>query len=585
MNKFLSKTEITFADLFAGGGGVTTGALAIPGIKVSWALNHSKIAIECHAKNHPETKHYQADIRTQNVSELEPVDILWASTECTQHSRAKGGAEKEIGSYTLGWEILRYIRHCRPSVIHIENVSEFVKWSPVDDEGKPDKTRQGEEFERWVAAIKALGYPNYEHRFLNAADYECPTRRLRYFGIFAAEGLEIAWPEQSHNEKGTDGLKKWIPCRDFLNLENEGISIFGREFNEQLPKQHRRPLSPNTIRRIVGGIKKFAPEMYMLMTYHGSGHNCQTIDRPIDTISTVEAKALIKIEKLQFIQDHCHTDNYNLLNEPLNPQLTRETKQMATIEVQFLDDQYGRDNTAQPIEKPTSTITCANSKRLVTAQLMVQHYKGDHSSEIDAPLPTVTTIDHNALVTAKAQFISKQYNSNGHPEANNQSIDEPLGSMTTEPKNQMISAEAEFISHHYGNGFNQSIEDPLRSITTKEKIQFISAYFNSSGHPESQNQSIDKPMNTILTASNKKALTTFDMDLFDFDIKMRFLDAHSELGPIMGFPEGYFTGYSKKAATKMIGNAVPTGMAKALIMVTKQLVERLKSENTINEAV
>jgi len=549
MHKFLNdKPEITFADLFAGGGGVTTGALAIPGIKVTWALNHSKIAIECHAKNHPETKHYQADIRTQNVSELEPVDILWASTECTQHSRAKGGADKEIGSYTLGWEILRYIRHCRPSVIHIENVSEFVKWSPVDSEGKPDKTRQGEEFDRWVEAIKALGYPNYEHRFLNAADYECPTRRLRYFGIFAAEGIEIGWPEQSHNEKGTDGLKKWIPCREFLNLENEGISIFGREFNEQLPKQHRRPLSANTIRRIVGGIKKFAPEMYMLMTYHGSGHNCQTIDKPIATISTVEAKALIKIEKLQFIQDHCHTDNYNLLNEPLNPQLTRETKQMATIEVQFLDDSYGRLDTAQPLEKPTSTITCANSKRLVTAQ-----------------------------------FISKQYNSNGHPEANNQSIDQPIGALTVQPKNQIISAEAEFISHHYGNGFNQSVEEPLRAVTTKEKIQFISAYFNSSGHPESQNQSIDKPLNTILTARNKKALTTLDMNLFDFDIKMRFLDAHSELGPIMGFPEGYFEGYSKKAATKMIGNAVPTGMAKALISVTKQLVEKVKAENKYNQ--
>ena len=248
-----------------------------------------------------------------------------------------------------------------------------------------------------------------------------------------------------------------------------------------------------------------------------------------------------------------------------------------------MDDQYGRDNTAQSIEKPTTTITCANSKRLVTAQLMVQHYKGDHSSEIDAPLPTITTIDHNALVTAKAQFISKQYNSNGHPEANNQSVDEPLGSMTTEPKNQMISAEAGFVSHHYGNGFNQSVEEPLRAVTTKEKIQFISAYFNSSGHPESQNQSIDKPLNTILTARNKKALTTFDMNLFDFDIKMRFLNPYTELGPIMGFPLHYFTGYSKKAATKMIGNAVSTGMAKALIMVTKKAVEKLKTEDKYNQ--
>jgi len=537
--------KLRFGDLFAGGGGVTSGALAVEDVDVVWALNHSKVAIECHAKNHPETKHYQADIRTQDVSELEEVDILWASTECTQHSRAKGGGDKEIGSYTLGWEILRYIVHCKPKVIHIENVSEFVEWAPVDDDGKPIKCRKGEEFTRWIEAIKALGYPNYEHRFLNAADHGCPTRRLRYFGIFAAEGVDIKWPEQTHNKDGVKGLKKWVSCRNYLNLENEGVSIFGREFNEQIRKQHRKPLSVNTLRRIAGGIKRFAPEMYMLMTYHGSGHNCHSINQPIATIGTVEAKVLVSFEKMQFITDHCHTDNYNHPDEPLNPQLTRQMKQLATVECSFLDDSYGRDDTAQSLDKPTSTITCANSKR---------------------------------LVTAKAQFISKQYNSNGHPEANNQSVDEPLGAMTTEPKNQVISAEASFISHHYGAGYNQSLDSTLGAITTKEKIQFISAYFNSSGHPETQNQDLDKPMNTILTARNKKALVSATGDLFYFDIKMRFLSAHSELGPIMGFPEDYFDGYSAKVATKMIGNAVPTQMARALIEATKKSVEQFIEE-------
>ena len=481
--------DLTFGDLFAGGGGVTTGAISVPGIKVSWALNHSKIAIECHAKNHPETKHYQADIRTQNVEELEPVDILWASTECTQHSKAKGGGDKEIGSYTLGWEILRYIKHCQPKVIHIENVPEFLRWGPTDEKGKPIKSREGEEFDFWTNAIQELGYPNYDHRILNAADYGCPTRRLRYFGIFTVGGVDIVFPEQSHNEHGTNGLSKWIACRKFLKLEKEGHSIFGREFNMQIRKQHRKPLCPNTLRRIAGGIKKFAPEMHLLMTYHGSGHNCQKIDQPISTISTVEAKALIKIEKLQFIQDHCHMDAYNLPDEVLNPQLTRQTKQLATV-------------------------------------------------------------DYNNLVTAKAHFVSKQYNSNGHPEANNQSIDEPIGTLTTEPKNQIICA------------------------VTIEKMQFISSYFNSSNHPETQNQSISKPLNSIQTATNKKALVSADGDLFDFDIKMRFLDAHTELGPIMGFPEEYFENYNSKVATKMIGNAVPTGMAKVLISATKKTIEQ-----------
>ena len=547
------EAEITFADLFAGGGGVTSGAISIPGIKVKWALNHSKAAIKCHAKNHPETKHYQADIRTQDVSELEKVDILWASTECTQHSKAKGGADKEIGSYTLGWEILRYIVHCEPKAIHIENVPEFMKWSPVDENGKPIKSRQGEEFQRWVNAIRDLGYVNYEHRFLNAADFGCPTRRLRYFGIFTKAGLEINWPTATNNEKGTSGLEKWKACREFLNLENEGVSIFGREFNEQLPKQHRHPLSANTVKRIVGGIRKFAPEMYMLMTYHGSGHNCHSIDLPISTIGTVEAKVLLKIEKLQFITDHCHTANYNTIDEPVNPQLTRETKQLISLEAHFIDDSYGRLNTAQPVDKPSSTVTCANSKRLVTAkaQFISKYYGGNHANgkvqhhcqSTDIPFPTIKTVDGSAIVTA--QFISKQYNSNGNPEANNQDIESPIG-----------------------------------AITVEQKMQFISAYFNSSGHPESQNQSVELPLNTILTETNKKALVTpviSDREgLFDFDIKMRFLDPHTELAPIMGFPKDYFDGFSKKSATKMIGNAVPTGMAKVLIEATKEGFEKVK---------
>lgn len=38
-------TEVKFGDLFAGGGGTTTGALSVPGLKVVWALNHSSEAI------------------------------------------------------------------------------------------------------------------------------------------------------------------------------------------------------------------------------------------------------------------------------------------------------------------------------------------------------------------------------------------------------------------------------------------------------------------------------------------------------------------------------------------------------------
>lgn len=313
---------ITFADLFAGGGGTSTGAFMVPGIHVSWALNHDPIAIKTHEVNHPETKHYQADIRTQNIKELDPVDVLWASLECTNHSKAKGGKDKDEGSFTLGWELPRYLVHCDPDYLYIENVPEFIRWGELKD-GKRVKNKEGQEYVRWIQAIKALGYVNYERRFLNAADYGCPTRRIRYFGIFSKPGCPILWPRPTHAEKeNLFELPKWKACRDYIDLKDEGKSIFNRD---------KRPLSPNTLRRIAGGIKKFAPEMYFIMSYYGNGDNCQSISKPLNTITTKERHCLIKVEKHQFIQDYCHQDRYDKLDNPISTLLTWQTKQLITV--------------------------------------------------------------------------------------------------------------------------------------------------------------------------------------------------------------------------------------------------------------
>ncbi len=555
----LPEHKIKFADLFAGGGGTSTGAFMIPGIHVSWALNHDPVAIKTHEINHPETKHYQADIRTQNVKELEEVDVLWASLECTQHSKAKGGKDKDEGSFTLGWELPRYLIHCNPLYLYIENVPEFVRWGELK-KGKRVVDKEGLEYLRWIRAIKDLGFTNYERRFLNAADYGCPTRRIRYFGIFSKEGYQITWPRPTHAEKeNVFGLPKWIPCKKYINLTKEGNSIFGREFNEDIIKSKRQPLSENTLRRIAGGIKKFAPELYFIMKYYGNGDNCQSINQPIHTVRTKESHALIKCEKLQFIQDHCHTSSYNLPDEPLKPQLTRQTKQLITLEKQFYTRALTNDYANQSLEKPAPTITTFGSDSLVTTkvQFLTKYFSSEpgrnqhHCQSLDQPFPTIRCKDGTAVVTAKTQFISSQYNSNGTPEVNNQSIDQPLG-----------------------------------SPTTREKFQFITTYFNSCGNPGSQNQSIDKPIGTILTGENKKALVTAILDGFiDFDIKMRFL-TEDELAALMGFPEGYFKKpglkLSKKDIIKMVGNAVPVGMAKALL---QPVAELLREEILLSKAV
>jgi DNA (cytosine-5)-methyltransferase 1 len=518
--------ELTSGDFLAGGGGVTH-AMKKSGLKVKWVLNHNQIAIRTNMHNNKGIKHYLANFYTQDEHEMEPVDFVWASIECTQHSRANGGREKKIGSYTLGWELLRYVRFLQPSVIGIENVPEFKEWAPLKD-GKPDKTRKGEEFEKWKAAICALGY-DYSEYINNAADFGIPTRRVRYFAFFTKSHLQLSfnWPEPTHSKDGKNGLQKWVACKSFIDLTKEGESIFGRKFNPNIKKGHRKELCPNTHERIAGGIDKYAPELSFIFQYYGNGKNVQSLQSPLNAVTTKDRHVLVTMEKLNFIADHCHTNSYNSASEPLNPILTRQTKQLVTVEKQFLGDYYGRFNTAHSLDGPANTITTENSKHLVSTH-----------------------------------FISHQYNSNGNPVANNQSIDEPLNAITSEQKQQ-------FISHHFGNGNNQSMDDPMNSITTKEKIQFITAYYSSSGKQGSQNQSIDSPLGTITTGTNKQALiSAIESGEFDFDIRMRFLDPE-ELGLISTFPERYFTDpllkLTKKEQTKLIGNAVPPEWAKLMI--------------------
>lgn len=402
---------ITCGEFFAGGGGWTEGIHHIPGVKTKWILNHDKVALKTNAFHHKDVKIYWADIYAQDEHELEPVDYVHASVECTQHSLANGGKEKKIGSYVMGWELYRYLKFLQPLVISIENVPEFKKWAPLDEDGQPIKERKGEEFERWKKAITDLGYL-YAESIRNAADDGLPTRRVRYFGVFYRPGIDFKFPKQTHCKHAKNGLKKHNACRPHLDLEDHGVSIFGREFNEQLPKHLRKKLSPKSLRRIGSGAIKYSPEFRNFIAhFYGSGkgpERHQSIDVPINTITTANRHQLVTMEKLQFIADHCQNDTWQKIDKPLNTQTTRQTKQIVS--------------------------------------LICSYYNGSLvAQDLEMPLNTVTTKDRHQLVRIeKMQFISKYMSSSGKPEYNVQSIEEPLSSVMTVNKHQLVTILDDF---------------------------------------------------------------------------------------------------------------------------------------------
>jgi DNA (cytosine-5)-methyltransferase 1 len=413
-NDSVATDDVTCGEFFAGGGGWTSGLEKVTGVKSLWILNHDKVALRTNAFHHKDVRVYWADIYAQDEHELEYVDYVHASIECTQHSNANGGKDKKLGSYTMGWELYRYLRFLGPLVISIENVPEFKKWAPIDPvTGKPDKKQTGKEFERWKKAIMDLGY-EYKESIRNAADDGLPTRRVRYFSFFYRPGIDITFPEGTHSKTGADGKHKWESCKKYIDTADEGLSIFGRQFNEKLQKHRRKPLASNSLRRIAGGVKKYHPEFHQFLTHYYGGDDFkrfQSLEAPINTIPTENRHQLITMEKLKFIMDHCHTDNFNLLEDPLNPQLTRQTKQFVAVN-SFLCQYYGGSDQVQSLDVPINTVQCRDTHQLVRLE--------------------------------KIQFIAKYFNCNGKPEYSSQSLDDPLSSVLGSNKHQLITLLDEF---------------------------------------------------------------------------------------------------------------------------------------------
>mgnify|MGYP002705806412 FL=1 len=58
--------------------------------------------------------------------------VIWASLECTNFSKAKGGQPRDADSRTLAEHLFRYIETINPDYIQIENVEEFMSWGYMD---------------------------------------------------------------------------------------------------------------------------------------------------------------------------------------------------------------------------------------------------------------------------------------------------------------------------------------------------------------------------------------------------------------------------------------------------------------------
>lgn len=328
-------------DCFAGGGGASVGIEMALGRPVDIAINHDPDAILMHKTNHPDTLHLTEDIFRVDLKKYvkdRHVALMWASPDCTSHSKAKGGKPRERGLRILPWAVYKHARDILPDVILMENVEEIQQWGPLDAEGHPIKERSGEDYQKFITAMKSLGY-TFDCRELVAADYGAPTTRKRWYAIFRKDGREIVWPKPTHFKTREP---QWKACGDYIDWSDLGRSIYDR------PK----PLADATIKRIANGIRKYVidnPSPYIvrsqeavafLIQYHGEtkqgDSRGQFLTEPIKTIDTSNRYGLVTAFLIKYYGSGCGQE----LAEPLATITTKDRFGLVNAVIKVNGEQY-----------------------------------------------------------------------------------------------------------------------------------------------------------------------------------------------------------------------------------------------------
>lgn len=507
-------------DNFAGGGGASTGLERAFGRPVDVAINHDPEALAMHAANHPHTAHYCEsvfDVDPNEITNNQPIALVWLSPDCKHHSKAKGGKPVEKKIRGLAWIALRWVAKGKPRALMLENVEEFQQWGPLTNDGRPDPKQKGRTFRSFVNALRRHGYV-VEWRELRACDFGAPTIRKRLFLVARRDHLPIVWPTPTHGAPTSEGVRAgrlapWRTAAECIDWSLPCPSIFERS----------KPLKDATLRRIAKGIIKFVVESadpFILSAAHstttGRGPNVWSVDEPLRTVTSSNDKYVVAPTLMHLT--HHGADRTASVDSPLATITGAHRGEQALVSATLIQTGYGEREGQAPrvpgLDKPLGTAVASGVKHAVVAAFLAKHYGGHESpgAPLDKPTSTITTQDHHHLVTSNLVKLRN-------------------------------------------NQFGQDLREPMPTITAGgSHVGEVRALLQKYHGPAA--------LGIVTIRGEQYAIV---------DIGMRMLQPH-ELKLAQGFPGSYvldpeFNGkpLSKTAQVRMIGNSVCPDVATALI--------------------
>lgn len=207
---------------------------------------------------------------------------------------------------------------------------------------------------------------------------------------------------------------------------------------------------------------------------------------------------------------------------------------------------YGERAGQQPrvldIGKPLGTIVAGGGKHALVAAFLAKHYTGVVGADLRDPMPTVTSVDHNALVAATLIQTGHGEGACGTKRFSHGTADlaRPHNTITASGGNGALVAA--LLIKYYGNDREGvSLTDPLHTIPTKDRFGLVTVTIQGTAY-------------------------------YISDIGMRMLAPH-ELYAAQGFPIDYQIDrgadgrpMTKTAQVRMVGNSVCPPVARAVVL-------------------
>ena len=572
-------------DEFACGGGMSEAIEQAIGRHVDISVNHDDDACSMHRVNHPQTEHFCADVFGKEVAPRvvtrgRPVGLLHMSPDCTDHSQAKGGQPRSRKLRALSWIGVRWAGQVRPRIITLENVKQIRQWGPliakrckctgrvvkldgsVAGQGErvpveqqylvPDPSRSGKTWRRFTGLLRRMGY-EVEDQILCAADHAAPTTRRRLFMVARCDGAPIVWPEASHAETPERGQAKWRAAAEIIDWSIQGKSIFDR----------LKPLADATLRRVAHGLKRYVLDSgapFIVPVTHTGGVRVHDIRDPLRTVTTARRGEFMlaapTLVKFRFDSGGGRLDvplptitSGGASKRPAGAAHALGIAAASLVQMGY-GEREGQAPRALDIDRPLGTVTGGGGKfGLVTA--FVEQANGGFNDtparDVREPLSTITqTGSQQRPVTAHLLHLR------GHCDVRD--LNDPVQTISAGGQHHAfveyhLSPEAEegalrcaaFLIHYYGEGGQwNDLRDPMATITTKDRLALVTVWIE--GDP-----------------------------YVIVDICLRMLTPR-ELYNAQGFPPDYIIEhghdgrvFSKSTQVRMVGNAVPPPLGKAVI--------------------